>query len=153
MSLKTGLSKLLQHSQGPMSLISHFHWGWVWIVLMLWPVTWTIYFPLVQHTWPLFIHNEWEAGSATNIMMHIHLCQSHVGSHKHTSIMITSSLFDTWGPCHLHDLTLIPAWISNQKPSNVWDEITYLFPNFNGATIDGCTYLSVIHASIKVNLC
>ena len=28
-------------------------------------------------------------------------------------------------------LTLIPAWISNNMPSKVWDEITYLFPNFN----------------------
>ena len=27
-----------------------------------------------------------------------------------------------------------PAWISNHKPSKVWDEITYPFPNFNGCT-------------------
>ena len=33
-------------------------------------------------------------------------------------------------------LTLIPAWISNHKPSNVWDEITYPFLNFNGATVE-----------------
>ena len=26
-------------------------------------------------------------------------------------------------------LTLIPAWISNQMPSKVWDEITYPFLN------------------------
>ena len=31
--------------------------------------------------------------------------------------------------------TLIPAWISNYIHCNVWDEITYPFPNFNGATI------------------
>ena len=33
-------------------------------------------------------------------------------------------------------LTLIPAWISNYMPSNVWDEITYPFLNFNGATVE-----------------
>ena len=31
---------------------------------------------------------------------------------------------------------LIPAWISNHKSSNVWDEITYPFPNFNGCAIE-----------------
>ena len=30
----------------------------------------------------------------------------------------------------------IPAWISNHMPNNVWDEIIYPFPNFNGATIE-----------------
>ena len=29
-------------------------------------------------------------------------------------------------------LTLITEWTSNHKPSKVWDEITYAFPNFNG---------------------
>ena len=27
-------------------------------------------------------------------------------------------------------------WISNRTPSKVWDEITYPFPNFNGATVE-----------------
>ena len=31
---------------------------------------------------------------------------------------------------------LIPAWISNHMPSKVWDEITYPFLNFNGATVE-----------------
>ena len=30
---------------------------------------------------------------------------------------------------------LIPAWLSNYIHCRVWDEITYPFPNFNGATI------------------
>ena len=38
----------------------------------------------------------------------------------------------TYGP--LNSLTLIPAWSSNHKPGTVWDEITYPFPNVNGAT-------------------
>ena len=29
-----------------------------------------------------------------------------------------------------HQLTLIPAWMSNHMPSKVWDEITYPFLNF-----------------------
>ena len=33
-------------------------------------------------------------------------------------------------------LTLIPAWIINHMPSKVWDEITYPFLNFNGATVE-----------------
>ena len=35
-----------------------------------------------------------------------------------------------------YGLTLIPACISNHMHSQVWDEITYPFPNFNDATID-----------------
>ena len=30
----------------------------------------------------------------------------------------------------------IPAWISNYTHYNVWDEITYPFLNFNGATVE-----------------
>ena len=42
----------------------------------------------------------------------------------------------TFGPFYLHDLTLIPAWISNYMPGRVWGEITYPFLNFNGATVE-----------------
>ena len=28
------------------------------------------------------------------------------------------------------------AWISNHMSSKVWDEVTYSFPKFNGATIE-----------------
>ena len=43
---------------------------------------------------------------------------------------------DTWARFYLHGLTLIPAWISNYTHYNVWDEITYPFLNFNGATVE-----------------
>ena len=33
-------------------------------------------------------------------------------------------------------LTLIPVWINHNTHYNVWDEITYPFIKFNGATID-----------------
>ena len=35
------------------------------------------------------------------------------------------------GPFSEHGFTLIPAWISNHVPSEVGEEITYLFPNSN----------------------
>ena len=39
-------------------------------------------------------------------------------------------------PFNWYGSTLIPAWISNNMPSNVWDEITYPFLIFNGATVE-----------------
>ena len=47
-----------------------------------------------------------------------------------------------YGPFYQCGLTLIPAWLSNHMPRNVWDEITYQFPNFNGATIDVWEWIS-----------
>ena len=40
------------------------------------------------------------------------------------------------GPFYWHGLTLIPAWVSNYIHYKVWDETTYPFPNFNGATLE-----------------
>ena len=42
---------------------------------------------------------------------------------------------DGRGLLYWHGLTLIRAWISNQMPIKVWDEITYLFSNFSVCTI------------------
>ena len=39
-------------------------------------------------------------------------------------------------PFYWHILVLIPAWISDYIHYNVCGEITYLFPNFNGATVE-----------------
>ena len=33
-------------------------------------------------------------------------------------------------------LTLIPAWINSYIRYNVWNEITYPFLNFSGATVE-----------------
>ena len=44
--------------------------------------------------------------------------------------------YKIWGPCYWHGLTWIPAWISNYIRYNVRDEITYPFPNFNGAVVE-----------------
>ena len=35
------------------------------------------------------------------------------------------------GPFYWHGLTLIPAWINNNMPSKVWDEITYPFSRWS----------------------
>ena len=40
------------------------------------------------------------------------------------------------GPFYKHGLILIPAWIGNYIRSNVWNEITYPFLNFNGVTVE-----------------
>ena len=45
-------------------------------------------------------------------------------------------------PIYQHGSTLITAWISNHTPCKVWDEITYPFPNFNGATIEVWEWIS-----------
>ena len=49
---------------------------------------------------------------------------------------------DIYGPFHWHGLTLIPTWISNYTHYNVWDEITYPFLNFNGATVEVWEWIS-----------
>ena len=43
--------------------------------------------------------------------------------------------FNTCGPFYWHGSALILAWISNYIHYKVWDEITYPFLNFNGATV------------------
>ena len=48
----------------------------------------------------------------------------------------------TRDPFYQRDLTLIQVWINNHTPSKVWDEITYPFPNFNGATVEVWEWLS-----------
>ena len=58
-----------------------------------------------------------------------------------------------------YTLTMIPAWARNHMSNKVWEEITYPFPNFNGATfevwelidnptlLNGCNYLSIMGLS------
>ena len=45
-------------------------------------------------------------------------------------------------PFYYHGLTLIPAGISNRTHYKAWDEITYLFPNFNGTAIEVWEWIS-----------
>ena len=39
-------------------------------------------------------------------------------------------------------VTLIPEWIRHYIHHEVWDEITYPFPNFNGATVEVWEWIS-----------
>ena len=50
--------------------------------------------------------------------------------------VIILGLLDTWDLVYWHGWTLILAWISNYIHYNVWDEITYPLPNFNGGTVE-----------------
>ena len=46
------------------------------------------------------------------------------------------------GPFCWHGLILTLSWISNHMPGEVWGEITYPFPNFNGATVEVLEWIS-----------
>ena len=59
---------------------------------------------------------------------------------------------------------IIPSWMSNYIHFKVWDEIVYPLPNFNGAIVKVCEWISIIiHillcmrllicAEIKINPC
>ena len=56
------------------------------------------------------------------------------------------------GPLLEHGLTLIPAWISDPKPSKVWDEIAYSFPNFNGSIFEVWEWISNLMPHIIMNV-
>ena len=43
---------------------------------------------------------------------------------------------NTEGAIYEVGLNLIPAGISNLMPSEMWDELTYSFQNFNGRTLE-----------------
>ena len=50
--------------------------------------------------------------------------------------------YDGRGPFYSHGLTSTLAWIRNYIYYNVWYEITYPFPNFNGCTVEIWEWLS-----------
>ena len=65
------------------------------------------------------------------------------------------------GPFNTHGLTVIPAWIGKHMPREMWYEITYPFPNFNGCAVevgndkwfhptlfDGCNWLTMLRLKI-----
>ena len=43
---------------------------------------------------------------------------------------------NTNGPFYYHGLSVTPASVANYIQYKVWDEITYPFLNFNGATVE-----------------
>ena len=55
-------------------------------------------------------------------------------------VSLTKSLQQ--GPVYKHTCILILSWISNYINYKVWNEITYLFPNFSSITIEVCVWRS-----------
>ena len=47
-----------------------------------------------------------------------------------------------WNPFDDNASTLIPARISNYSHHDMWNEITYTVPNFNGYTVEVKEWLS-----------
>ena len=77
-----------------------------------------------------------------------------VAYHYHVVYSGPGALLLTW-------INFSPSMISNCIYHNVWDEITYPFPNFNGCTIEVLEWINnfisrwlgmwlLIHAGIKV---
>ena len=64
------------------------------------------------------------------------LITSHMVSRPHFENVYLKPWYNYVGPLLLTWLILIPAWIGNYIHYEVWDEITYPFLNFNGATIE-----------------
>ena len=56
--------------------------------------------------------------------------------------LILKNYFGYPGSLLLTQINLIPAWISKHISSKVCDEITYSFPNFNGATVEVWEWVS-----------
>ena len=72
----------------------------------------------------------WKEFLCHDVIMHSQQWTANSGCRLHGREM------DLWGPFYWHVLTLIPAWISNNIPCRMWDEITYPFLNFNGCAVD-----------------
>ena len=68
-------------------------------------------------------------------------------SHNRVITVVPDGLVPTWcrdQSCNRRRFALIPVWIVNHMPRNVWDEITYAFPNFNGCTVEVWGWISNI---------
>ena len=68
-----------------------------------------------------------------------HTCDVTVRGRAAGYLMQSGSFKD---PLNKHGLTLIPAWRSKYIHQKLWDEITYPFPNFNGATVEDWEWIS-----------
>ena len=60
----------------------------------------------------------------------------------HTKLERSSLKMTPRAPFYKHGLTSIPAWISKHIHYEVWNEITYPFCNFKGATIEVWEWIS-----------
>ena len=53
---------------------------------------------------------------------------------------------------YLYGLTLIPAWISNHIPINVWDELIHPFPNSNSTAVEVWEWISNFITHFKIDM-
>ena len=90
----------------------------------------------------LFICGNMNCQNVFIIMIYVWLCLSlSFVSNSHKNVMYFA-LASLRGPFLLTCLTLILAWISNFIHYNVWDVITYPFPNLNGCTVEVWEWIS-----------
>ena len=64
-----------------------------------------------------------------------HVAKAKAALIKQTHLNILYSGSHIKGPFNWHELTLIPAWISNHMPSKMLNAITYPYPN-NGCNVN-----------------
>ena len=73
--------------------------------------------------------------------------------HQHAQCWLQSNILLWLLGFHLSTwINLNPTWISNHKPSNVGDEITYPFPNFNGYTVDVWEWISNFYPHLRIDV-
>ena len=58
-------------------------------------------------------------------------------------------------PLYWNGWTLISVWINNHKPWKLWNEITYPFPNLNGAIVEAWDWIScfISHVIMDMIIC
>ena len=117
----------------------------LWANETLWPPFISIWLPLPPI---MTFHLSWEVISlwALSLRMSISTFRSHQRWHISRHWVLSIILWHFWGESMqhikhelwpiLHGLSLFPALETNHIPLKVWDEITYPFPNFNGAVVE-----------------
>ena len=79
---------------------------------------------------------KWISWWVVNVIWYLHYCDatgaiSRPKAYRFKNVGFLCPLLLTW-----FNFNPAPAWISNYIHYKVWDEITYQFLNFNGATVD-----------------
>ena len=84
---------------------------------------------------PLYEPTMVEAYFYTNVLFQIDRWNRLEDGGSNLQIAWIIFLFATCAPFYKHRLTLIPEWICNYIPCEMWGEITYPFLNFNNAAV------------------
>ena len=98
--------------------------------------------------WYILVHKD-----SMTLVFRLHVIADSIHFHRNRDVFRHILLI--WNRFYEHGLTLIPTWISNHMPSEVWDEMTHPFPNVSSRNLIHTlwrTYL-LIHAQINCNPC